>query len=76
MIKLEENSLHQHISTREKRITFFIQNYGGCGSSEMAKKLDLALPTVKKKKKTVQELVANDMITKEGQGKSTVYFAL
>jgi Fic family protein len=73
LIKLEENSLHQHISTREKRISFFIQNHGGCGSSEIAKKLDLALPTVKK---TLQELVAKGIITKEGQGKSTVYFAL
>jgi hypothetical protein len=33
----------------------------------------MALPTVKK---SLQELVAKGIITKEGQGKATVYFSL
>jgi Fic family protein len=73
LTKLEESRTEQNVSQRDKRIIFFIQNHPGCGSSEIAKKLDMALPTVKK---SLQELVANEILTKEGQGKATVYFAI
>jgi Fic family protein len=72
MLKLEENKTDRPISQREKRILFFIQNHAGCGSSDIAKKLDMALPTVKK---SLAELVIKGIITKEGRGKSTGYFA-
>jgi Fic family protein len=71
MNKLEESRTIEPISQREKRILFFIQNHAGCGSGEIAKKLDMALPTVKK---SLRELVSKGIITKEGQGKSTGYF--
>jgi Fic family protein len=73
LTKLEESKTEHNVSQREKRIIFFIQNHPGCGSGEVAKKLDMALPTVKK---SLQELIANGILTKEGQGKATVYFAI
>ncbi|MEY4459951.1 MAG: hypothetical protein RIT38_1181, partial [Bacteroidota bacterium] len=73
MIKLNENKTEKPISLREKRILFFIQNHAGCGSGAISKKLDIALPTVKK---SLAELVIKGMITKEGQGKSTGYFVV
>ena len=72
LAKLEESKIEQPLSQREKRISFFIQNHAGCGSSDIAKKLDMALPTVKK---SLAELVLKGIITKEGRGKSTGYFA-
>jgi hypothetical protein len=42
-------------------------------SGLIAKKLDMALPTVKK---SLAELVLKGTITKEGQGKSTGYFVV
>lgn len=73
MVKLDENKTEQPISQREKRILFFIQNHAGCGSGEISKKLDIALPTVKK---SLADLVIKGRITKEGQGKSTGYFVV
>jgi Fic family protein len=73
LVKLKESSTKQPVSQREKRILFFIQNHAGCGSSDIAKKLDMALPTVKK---SLTELVLKGIITKEGRGKSTGYFVV
>jgi Fic family protein len=73
LVKLEESRTEQPFSQREKRILFFIKNHAGCGSSYIAKKLDMALPTVKK---SLAKLVLNGTITKEGQGKSTGYFVV
>lgn len=73
LVKLEEGKTEQHIPQREKRILFFIQNHAGSGSSEIARKLDMALPTVKK---SLAELVLKGSITKEGRGKSTGYFLI
>jgi Fic family protein len=73
LVKLEEGRTEQPVSQREKRILFFIQNHTGCGSSEIAKKLDMALPTVKK---SLAVLVLKGIITKEGKGKSTGYFVV
>lgn len=71
MAKLEENRPDNPMSRRDARIVFFIQNHAGCGSGEISRKLDMALPTVKK---SLANLVANGVITKEGQGRSTGYF--
>jgi DNA-binding MarR family transcriptional regulator len=73
LVKLEESKTEQPVSQREKRILFFIQNHPGCSSSDISKKLDMALPTVKK---SLSQLVAKGIITKEGQGKSTGYFVI
>lgn len=73
MAKLEESKRAQPISPREKRMLFFIQNHAGCSSGEIARKLDLALPTVKK---SLTAMLLKGLIGKEGQGKSTGYFVL
>ncbi len=73
LLKLEESRIELPISTRDKSILYFIQNHAGCGSGEIAKKLDLALPTVKK---SLSDLVEKGIITKEGQGKATGYFLI
>jgi len=71
--KLEETRRELPLSQREKRMLFFIQNHPGCSSGQIAAKLDLALPTVKK---SLGEMVVKGLIGKEGQGKSTGYFVL
>jgi DNA-binding MarR family transcriptional regulator len=73
LVKLEESRTEQTVSEREKRILFFIQNHAGCVSSEIAKKLAMALPTLKK---SLAALVLKGSITKERQGKSTGYFVV
>ncbi len=71
--KLDESRTEIPTSQREKRIIFFINNHAGCSSGEISKKLNIALPTVKK---SLSEMVAKKIITKEGQGKSTGYFVV
>jgi Fic family protein len=73
LVKLEENKTDKPISQREKRILFFIQNHAGCSSGEIARKLDMALPTVKK---ALSTMIVQGLIEKQGQGKSTGYFVL
>jgi len=73
LIKLEEGKKVETFSQREKRIVFYIQNHSGCSSGEISKKLDIALPTVKK---SLSELVGKGIIFKEGNGKATVYFVV
>ena len=73
LAKLADGKITKSISQREQRILFFIQNHPGCSSGEVSKKLNLALPTVKKSLKT---LVENGNITKEGRGKATGYFII
>lgn len=71
--KLETKKSENPLSQREKRIMLFIQHHPGCSSGEIATKLDLVLPTVKK---TLALLVNNGMIKKEGKGRATGYVAV
>ena len=73
LVKLAESRTDRPVSQREKRILFFIQNHAGSGSGDISKKLDMALPTVKK---SLAELVLKGIIAKEGRGKSTGYFLI
>lgn len=73
LVKLEEGRTDLPLSQRDKRIVFFILNHSGCGSGEISRKLDMALPTVKK---SLGELVTKGIITKEGRGKSTGYLVV
>jgi len=68
--KLEESRAPENTSQREKKILLFIQHHPGCSSGEIARKLDLALPTVKK---TLKEMTAKKLIVTEGIGKATEY---
>ena len=73
ILKLEESSKASEsiLSQREKRIVFFIQNHNGCSSGEISKKLEIALPTVKK---TLAELVFKGLIIIKGRGRATGYY--
>ncbi len=63
----------QALSLREQRILFFIQNYPGSKSGEIAQKLDIALPTVKK---TLKDLRTKNLVSKIGVGRATAYLFL
>lgn len=71
LAKLRESQTEKPISQREKRILFFIQNHPGCKSGEIATKLGMALPTVKK---TLADMILKGLIIREGMGKATEYF--
>ncbi len=73
LLKLKESKKEVPLSYREKRIVFFVQNHAGSSSGDIAKKLDLSLPTVKK---DLTVLVGKGILYKEGRGKSTVYFVV
>lgn len=74
LLKLEENKkASKSLTQREQRINFYIQNHAGCSSGNIAIKLDIPLPTVKK---TLIELLNKNVITKEGVGKATGYYSM
>lgn len=68
--KLDESRAPESTSHREKKILLYIQHHPGCSSGEISRKLDLALPTVKK---TLKEMVTKELIVMEGVGKATGY---
>jgi Fic family protein len=70
MAKLKESEREEPVSRREQRILDYIQHHAGCSSGEIARKLNMALPTVKK---TLGNLVAKGMVLKQGIGKGTSY---
>lgn len=72
--KLDQNKdPAQALSLREQRILFFIQNYPGSKSGEIAQKLDIALPTVKK---TLKDLTTKNLVAKIGVGRATAYLVV
>ncbi|MGD8779190.1 MAG: winged helix-turn-helix transcriptional regulator [Ignavibacteria bacterium] len=48
MLKLESIGLETKLSPREKSILTFIENNPGCKSGDIAKKLEIPKPTVKR----------------------------
>jgi len=72
MSKLEQSGVETQLSPREKAILTIIQNYSGVKSSEIAKKLAIPNPTVKR---ILSELQNKGMIEKQGNGRSTIYLA-
>lgn len=60
------------LAPREKNILVFIENHPGCKSSEIASKLNIPLPTVKK---MLTNMVESKMILKYGNGAGTNYIA-
>ena len=74
LLKLEESKkASKSLTQREERINFYIQNHAGSGSGNIAIKLNIPLPTVKK---TLIELLNKKVITKEGVGKATGYYSI
>jgi len=72
MIKLEQSGIETQFSPREKAILTIIQNYSGIKSSEIADKLNIPNPTVKR---ILSDLQSKGMIEKQGSSRSTVYLA-
>lgn len=70
MIKLESNGIETRLSPREKSILTFIENNPGCKSGDIAKKLGIPSPTVKR---ILPELIKKNLIEKYGIGPGTNY---
>ena len=64
--------IETQLSPREKAILTIIQNYSGIKSSEIADKLAIPNPTVKR---ILSDLQIKGMIEKQGSSRSTVYLA-
>jgi Fic family protein len=70
MIKLESKGVETRLSPREKSILTFIENNAGCKSGDIAKKLGIPNPTVKR---ILPELIKKNLIEKFGTGPGTNY---
>ncbi len=68
--KLQTKNSQSQLSPREKKLYSFIESHPGSKSGEIAVKLDVPLPTVKR---MLMEMLAKKMITKHGVGKGTNY---
>jgi Fic family protein len=70
MQKLEQSGVEIQLSPREKSILTFIGNNAGCKSGEIAKKLGIPNPTIKR---ILPNLIEKNLIEKHGIGPSTNY---
>ena len=70
MLKLNQSGVELQLSPREKSILTFIGNNVGCKSGEIAKKLGIPSPTIKR---ILPELIEKNLIEKHGIGPSTNY---
>lgn len=70
MTKLKGQKRINKLSPKEKTVLVFIENNPGCQSSQIAEKLGLALPTVKR---MLAELTDSKFIIQHGIGKGTNY---
>jgi Fic family protein len=68
--KLEISGIQSKLSPKEKSIITFIGNHSGCKSGEIAKKLDIPNPTVKR---ILSDLIEKNLIEKHGTGPGTNY---
>jgi len=68
--KLEFKGVESKLSPREKSILTFIGNNAGCKSGDMAKKLGIPSPTVKR---ILPELIKKNLIERHGTGPGTNY---
>lgn len=70
MKKLDVQKSENQMSPREKMIYSFIDNHPGCKSGEIAKRLNLPLPTVKR---ILAQMLEGKFIAKYGKGVGTNY---
>ncbi|MBI1836290.1 MAG: Fic family protein [Flavobacteriia bacterium] len=68
--KLEGQKRENKLSPKEKTVLTFIENNPGCQSSQIALKLGIALPTVKR---MLAELTVAKFVEQHGVGKGTNY---
>ncbi len=72
MQKLDTRQSTNTLNPREKKIVQLIEAYPGVKSSEIAAKLNIPLPSVKR---LLSELIANKIISRNGVGTGTNYTA-
>jgi Fic family protein len=70
LLKLNHTGIEIQLSPREKSILTYIENNVGCKSGEIAKKLGIPSPTIKR---ILPELIEKNLIQKHGIGPSTNY---
>ena len=70
MTKLSASGTVAKLDPKKKKVYLFIENHSGCQSGEIADKLNIGLPTVKK---ILNRLVTNKLIIKHGAGAGTNY---
>jgi Fic family protein len=70
MIKLETRSTVNQMTPKEKKIFQFVENHPGARSGEIAQKLKIPLPTVKR---IIGEMVTQKLLDKHGIGAGTNY---
>ncbi len=70
MRKLDVQGVEAKLSPREKSIITFIGNNAGCKSGDIAKRLGIPSPTVKR---ILPDLIAKNLIEKHGTGPGTNY---
>jgi len=68
--KLEKSGIETQLSPKEKSIITFIGNNPGCKSGDIAKRLNIPSPTVKR---ILPELLNKNLIEKHGIGPGTNY---
>ncbi len=70
MAKLEKSGLETQLSPREKSILSIIQNRSGIQSGEIAERLAIPAPTVKR---ILSKLLSKELIEKQGSGRGVSY---
>lgn len=68
--KLHETGIETQLSPREKAILAFISNHPGCKSGDVARRLAIPSPTVKR---LLSQLLKQNLIQKYGAGPGTNY---
>ena len=71
--KLEIKGVETKLSPKEKSILTFIENHAGCKSGDIAKRLAIPSPTVKR---ILPSLIEKNLIEKHGIGPGTNYSIL
>jgi Fic family protein len=70
LTKLEVQAKSEKLSTREKIIYAFIENHPGSKSGDIARKIDIPLPSVKR---ILADMVKNKLLLIHGAGAGTSY---
>jgi hypothetical protein len=68
--KLDTQNFASRMSARERKIYQFIENHPGAKSGEIAQKLNIPLPTIKRQ---LTDMVASKLLQKHGTGAGTNY---
>jgi Fic family protein len=68
--KLNQSGIEMQLSIKEKSILLFIENNAGCQSGDIATKLGIPSPTIKK---LLPHLLEKNLIEKHGNGAGTNY---